>query len=441
MKVRIIFTKEGFIRRVKGGQTNLSAARTLLYLLMMIGMLGMPFVGYAQEIPALDSASVVKDAQQLIQKKQFASAHKLLDAAIQAFGLQPVFACQMVENALKNHFTHRNFQIFYLRDYPSQWNGGSADSLRNFEVVSLRYPDRVLKKIIELHPDYAPAYKLLGDYYDMQLSYQAESNMLKKQSIQEIENRIFDNYQKVVKLGIKDAYVFRWLGDYYFKQDHFNKAKEFYLRNVENNFEDPISYFRLAQIYFQEKQYSQGFKYANLALQKFSEDEIYMRYESLRLAALSLLNLGEEERFLDYEFEAIHLLPDQQDAYLDVMEYYDRKGEVATIENLIREMLKNNPYDRKGFEYLEKFVVKYNNFLFSEKLFEELIVKFESSDEAMGNIYMYRGNILFRQGLTDEARKLWEISRGYFKKCLPENHPIFKQIGNVTQRSDLHHSR
>ena len=59
----------------------------------------------------------------------------------------------------------------------------------------------------------------------------------------------------------------------------------------------------------------------------------------------------------------------------------------------------------------------------------------------MGNIYLYRGNILFRQGLADEARKLWEISRGYFKKCLPENHPIFKQIGNVTQRSFLQHSR
>ncbi len=411
---------------------------------LVAGMLllgGIPTSLFAREISPLDSANVVRDADRLIQNKQFASAHQLLEKAIQAFGLQPVFACLMVENALKNHFTHRNFQVFYLRDYPSQWNGGRNDSLRNFEVVSLRYPDRWLKKIIERHPDYGPAYKLLGDYYDMQLSYQAESDMLKKQSIQEIENRIFANYQKVVKLGLKDAYVFRWLGDYYFKQEHFNKAKDFYLRNVENHFQDPISYFRLAQIYFQEKQYSQGFKFANLALQKFSEDEIYMRYESLRLAALSLLNLGEEERFLDYEFEAIHLLPDQQDAYLDVMEYYDRREDVATIEKLVREMLKNNPYDRKGFEYLEKFVVKYNNFLFSEKLFEELIVQFESSDEAMGNIYLYRGNILFRQGLADEARKLWEISRSYFKKCLPENHPIFKQIGNVTQRSFLQHSR
>ena len=43
---------------------------------------------------------------------------------------------------------------------------------------------------------------------------------------------------------------------------------------------------------------------------------------------------------------------------------------------------------------------------YNDKLFEEMMLNFEHFDEAMGNIYRFRGNLQFHQGFAEEARKL-----------------------------------
>ncbi len=98
-------------------------------------------------------------------------------------------------------------------------------------------------------------------------------------------------------------------------------------------------------------------------------------------------------------------------------------------------MLNRNPHDLAGYGYLEDFTLKYEKFLFSEQLFENMILLYDHSDQVMGNIYWYRGNLFFHQGMTEEARKLWEISRNYFAKYLKADDPIFKKIGNINQKS------
>ena len=380
----------------------------------------------------LDSTRVIRMADSLIQHKQFATAHALLDSAIRTFGFRPEFVCRMVQNALNNYFTQQNFQIFFLRDYASHPQPGKPDG---FFVLSLRYPDRWLKKVIEQFPDYALAYKLLGDYYDMRLSQLAEADFIDKQKVKEWEDKTCTAYLKAVKLGMKDANVFRWLGDYYWQRSQVERAKEYYYQNIQNHFEDPLTYFRLSQISFRLKQYNQALQFVQRALDGLGGEEIYMRYEALRLAAQCLLNLGEKEQFLEYINEAIHLIPDQQAAYLNLLDYYDQNQDVSKMENVFREMFQYNPYDRKGYEYLEKFVVKYHNYLFSEKLFERLILRNENSDEALGNIYWSRGDIAYHQGLIEDAQRYWNISRDYFRKYLPPDHPVFKQIGSLANHS------
>jgi hypothetical protein len=66
-----------------------------------------------------------------------------------------------------------------------------------------------------------------------------------------------------------------------------------------------------------------------------------------------------------------------------------------------------------------------------------MMIVFEHSDEAMGNIYRFRGNLMLHRGFTEEARKLWDISRKYYSRFLPEDSPVLKQVGDISRESSL----
>lgn len=386
---------------------------------------------------AQDSLLAVKNARQLIASKKYASAHRALETAIQERGFQPEIACLMVENALLHYFKKKGNSIFYLSDVAETSKKNPSGTTVSRNIVSLRYPQHILAKVIREYPRYGKAYKLLGDYYVNQTSPACDSNLVDFDAYKEIETLIFDNYEHAFRLGVDDPAVNRWLGDYYKSLNQYDLALKYYLKNVENDSQDPLTYLHLSEIYFALKKYSQSYDYASMALQHFSPDAIAMRYKALRLAGQCLLNLGEMKRFLDNVLDAIQLLPDQQGAYLDLLAYYDTADDWDQMKKIIEQMLLNNPYDSDGFEALEKYAVKFNDFLFSENLFEKLIMKYENYDQIMGNIYWFRGNLLYRQGMLSEARKFWEISRSYFRKYLPEDSPFLKQIGNVNKKSSL----
>ncbi len=376
-----------------------------------------------------DSADVIATARQLIQQKQFATAHALLDSAITLYGPIPSLVCLEIENVLEHHFTHKDFKTFYLRNYPQHWEESQTAQIQNSAIRFLRYPDRILKKLLEKNPKAACAYRLLGDYYNLILNNKLETYTLSRKEIADLEKQIVENYSKAVELGLQDKEIYLWLGDYYQQQNNFKRAKWYYQKTLDVNPNDPIANFRLAQIYYQEKQYSQAVARASSALDNFSDDDIYLRYDALILLAESYRELGEMDDFVDAIVEAIQFLPDQQRAYLLLIDYYDAKGQLQEAEQLFRQMLLHNPYDRPGFERLEKFVVEHNDFLFSENLFNDLIVRFENNDEVQGNLYWFRGNILWQQGLTEEAQQMWQLAKKYLKKCYPPNHPILKEIG------------
>ncbi len=399
---------------------------------IIFGLLS-PLVAQEVEFVLPDSAEVIPTAQSFIQQKQFATAHALLDSAIAIYGPIPAFICLEIENVLQHHFTHKDFKTFYLRNYPQQWDNSQSLKIQSTAIRFLRYPDRILKKLIEKSPQSACAYKLLGDYYNLILSNKLETVSLSKSEIDHLEKQIVANYLQAVALGLKDNDVFLWLGDYYQRQNNFKQAREFYEKTLEVNPNDPIANFRLAQIYFQEKQYSQAVARAKNALDNFSEDDIYLRYDALILLAQCYRELGERDAFVDTIIEAIQFLPDHQRAYLLLIDHYEKKGQLQEAEQLFRQMLIHNPYDRPGFERLEKFVIDHNDFLFSENLFEDLVVRFENNDEVLGNLYWFRGNILWQQGLTAEAQQMWQLARKYLKKCYPPNHSIFKKIGRPTR--------
>lgn len=399
-----------------------------IFTLVAIFMIAMLAAGVAQ-----DSTAHLEEAKSLIQNSKFASANDYIEKIIHEGGFQPELVCLQVENALQNHFYQKDYTSFYLTDTTAANLPDASD--KSFIITFLHYPDRLLQRVIDLYPDYGEAYKLFGDFYRLRLNEPMNPNILDAKAVKDIEEKIFQYYNKASQLGYNSASLNRWLGHYYQTKNQFDNAIEFYQKNVNNQFKDTMTFFYLAQIYYQEKQYSQSYDLALKALPGLPLSKIETRFKALRIASLSLFNLGEIERFKKYINECIRLLPDRQESYIALLEYYDQNRNVDKMEKIIRTMLDKNPYDLAGYDFLEDFVVKYDRYAFSEQLFTNLMMKHENSDQVMGNIHWYRGNIAFHQGMVEEAKKLWEISRNYFSKYLPEDDPVLKKIGNISQKT------
>lgn len=393
------------------------------------------FFSFLTILFAQDITSDIKKASELIAKKQYASANQFIESLIQKNGFQPKLVCMQVENALVNHFYNRKYISFYLMDSVKTGNG---NNLKYYNTISfLRYPNRILERIISENSDYGEAYKLLGDFFNLKLNL-IDSTLADKEALAQVSENVFQNYNKAFQLGYNGPFVNRWLGDYYKSKNQFKNAKIYYQKNVDSGFNDIMTSYSLAEIYYKEKQYSQSYSFVLKVLPNLSISKIKEKYNALRIAALSMLYLGEEERFKTYIYECTKLLPDKQESYIALAEYYDQKKNVDKIEEVVSEMLAENPFDLPGYNYLENFVLKYDRYLFEEKLFENMMLNFENSYQVTGNIYWYRGNLFFHQGMNEEAKKLWEISRSYFSKYLPEDDPIFKKIGNINQRTYPH---
>ena len=94
-------------------------------------------------------------------------------------------------------------------------------------------------------------------------------------------------------------------------------------------------------------------------------------------------------------------------------------------------MFLSNPFDLKGYRCLETYLKNTRNYMFADTLFEELQLIYEDWDEVMANIYWSKGNLSYQQNRKTEASRLWEISRNYMRKYLPEDHPLIKQVGEM----------
>jgi tetratricopeptide (TPR) repeat protein len=380
-----------------------------------------------------DSVIFVKQVNGFLEQKKYASAHLMLEEYLQQNGMKPFFTCWMVSNGLTNYYRHENYDFFYLKDL----NIGKIQSVteeENPRIIRLRYPQRLLEKIIQGNPKYALAYKLLGDYYDLQLRDLSHFDFAKPATIRSLEEKIFTNYSQADKLGLKNDQLNRWMGDYYLNRNQLDLAETYYQKNSRKVPADGISLYRLAEISFQKKLYTQAYNYATEALKNLSAEEVYLKYDALLLSANALQELGEFPRFLETIQACIDLLPDLPDAYLALIEYHEAVGDSEKVALLFQEMLLKNPYELEGYRKLESYVVNSGTYSLADSLFEMLLLQYENWDEVLANIYWSKGNLAFYRKSPAEANNFWEISRNYMRRYLPENHLLIRQVGDLSQK-------
>lgn len=380
-----------------------------------------------------DSLFYFQQVNALLEQKKYASAYFMLEEYLEQNGMRPFFACWMVEIGLNNFYRHENYNFFYLKDLDEQKSTPKLGEA-GLRISRLRYPQRILEKIIQDYPGYAPAYKLLGDYFDLQLRDLSHFDFTSAATIKSLEEKIFNYYSQAEKHGYKNIQLNRWMGDYYFNRNQLELAQEYYLKNVKKPPPDGISLYRLAEISFQKKSYTQAYNFASEAVKNLLPEEFYLKYDALRITAKSLKELGETQKFVDTIQECVNLLPDVQDAYLDLIDFYKSQQNTVKIAALFREMLLKNPYELEGYRKLESYVIESRNYALADSLFEIMLLQYENWDEVLANIYWSKGNLAFARHSKAAAQNFWDISRNYMRRYLPENHKLIRQVGSLSEK-------
>jgi len=401
---------------------NLKAC--LVILLYLSGFFGStPVLGQS---PATDSVLFIQQIKNLIEQKNYATAHILLEEYIEQNGMKPHVTTLMIQNGLTHYYRQENYDLFLLKD---ETNAG-----KKVRIGRLRYPQRILENLIEQNPNYAYAYKLLGDYYNIQLNDLSNFEFTKSTEIKKLEEKIYHYYSQADQMGLQNAFIYRWLGDYYSNTNQTDLAEKYYKKNISKSAPDPISLYRLAEIYYQKKLYTQAFNHALESTKYFKAEDVYLKYDALRLSANSLRELGEFDRFLEMINECIQFMSDLQEAYLDLILYYSSPLMPEKVEPLFTEMFMKNPFELKGYRSFEDYVITNNRYTYADTLFNSMLLKYENWDEVLANIYWSKGNLAYHQNLTKESNRFWEISRNYMRRYLPENHKLIKQVGEVAQK-------
>ncbi|NUU98226.1 lipopolysaccharide assembly protein LapB [Marinitoga sp. 1138] len=223
--------------------------------------------------------------------------------------------------------------LAYLKEFdlkPSDFNHATLNEL--YDII-LDYADHhnfdelkeIVKFMIEIDPNYTPAYEILGSVL--------------------VEEGNLEEGKKYLELAVKqdpwNIAALSELGETYFNLGEYEKAAEIWLKEVELMPENTVTYFMIADAYRQSK----NFKKAARILEKFLN-----KYPKSILAKYELIDIY---RKLERTIEADEL---QEEIANSQPEY------VSDVEIWAKVMFQNGKY-----ENVEKFI---NKFLDKNKDYE-----------------------------------------------------------------------
>ncbi|MFN4219437.1 MAG: tetratricopeptide repeat protein [bacterium] len=148
--------------------------------------------------------------------------------------------------------------IEYIPQIPSE--NQPAIYITLIEIYQTLNLENEIKNIIE---------NILPNYNSLEsLAIQSEYTT-DKQKQKEILEKIINLYPKA------DPYYFEKLGNIFFDESNLQKAKELYLHVVKRIPTKHLILYRLAYIYFQEKNFFEAKNYINLALKQLEDPSYY----------------------------------------------------------------------------------------------------------------------------------------------------------------------
>ncbi len=262
-------------------------------------------------------------------------------------------------------------------------------SLNGLYDLALDYADRnlydvatdIIKFMLEIDKNYAPAYELMG-------------SLLLEQGKMEEGLRYLD---KALEIDPWLVQAYSSLGEAYYNLGDYEKAAYYWEREIEYSPDNKLTYFMLADAYKKLKRYDLAIQSLKRLLER-DEDNILAMYELMEIYK----NSGEEEKARAMEEKILRSTP----KYLTDMEVWARiQLKHGNYEHVIKTLEEAMEATKLNAHIKLLLIIPYLKLGKVEKAKELL------EDIKTNNIWYYYGKQeLFDEYLTEEEKEICGIS-------------------------------
>lgn len=377
---------------------------------------------------AIRAMSLEAEIDSLIKNGRFASAHLILWKINQSDHATDWSIGMMVLNALENHYQQTGLEDFFLADGMSvEGKPGTGD-----EILRARFqdPEYWLDKGFALNPESGILHFCRGFLIQKKFFPTANESEFGLPALQNMEKEIARYYEKAYLFGFRHRVLFRFLGDYYMRQRAYTRAVKFYSWLVKDEFFDPEGVLQLAWLKLKDGEAQRAQSYVFMALPHFSDEDVELRYLAYRIIANSNQKLGASDKFFYYNKMCQMLIPQKTDAYLDLMEYYEKQDQVDSVLTVMKRMFLLNPFEGATYEMFVYYAKKGFPLDHLIKILDEIGQKYEKYEIVLGYVTWKKGDLYYLSGDEKRSEEMWQKSRQYFSLVGGPRSKVIRKIGD-----------
>jgi len=383
---------------------------------------------YAQDSDNQLDLNQVVDS--LIAKGQYAKAFKRLDQFDVAHENQGLVVrkCELALNYYLSSSKHHAFSFVDLRE------GETLDEMRSNSQLAAQKMipfaiDSVLLNALEREPVNYSLHKTLGDfYYKVYLDF-GDRWYLKSEELLE-KSKYY--YLTAYKHRIFDYYSLYVLGYYHTLFENYHEAQQWFLRSIRENPAEPLTAYNLAVSYLFDGLSKKGIRYAKQAYVQYADS--LKKGDAARITGILLFNNQEFDEALVYFTNANDLSPGYRPNQLYLLRSLLNLNLDDRAYQLAMEVLLPTLHDPDiPDEYVELFMQQNKQELLTT-IFKAVLKQFPKDYEAKGNIRFHYGKLLFKEGHSGKALKMFKKSRKDFETVFPGDHPVFQALDQMIQQ-------
>ncbi len=366
----------------------------------------------------------------LMAHGQYATAFQQLDQ-LDPYNKNHGIVLRKCDLALKYYLTSAKHHYFSFVDLRV---GETIEELRNHSQIMphklLPFPvDSVLLSALEEEPENYHLHKSLGDfYYKVFLDFGDRWYL----SSEELLEKSKHYYLTAYKHGVYNYYSLYALGYYHTLFENYHEAQQWFLLSIKENSNEPLTAYNLAVSYLFDGLFKEGIPYAQQAYVQYADS--LKKGDAARITGILLFNSQQFEEALVYFREANLLSPGYRPNQLYLLRSLLQMNLEEQAYDLATQVLLPSLHDPDiPDEYVELFRQQKKPELLAT-LFKEVLKKYPKDYEAKGNIRFHYGKLLYKEGESGKALKMFKKSRNDFAVVFTADHPVFQSLNQMIQQ-------
>ena len=323
---------------------------------------------------------------------------------------------------------HHSFSFVNLRE------GETIEELRSNSQMDPQKMipfaiDSVLLSALEQEPENYSLHKTLGEfYYKVFLDFGDRWYL----SSEELLEKSKQYYLTAYKHGVYDYYSLYALGYYHTLFENYHEAQQWFLLSIRENQDEPLTAYSLAVSYLFDGLFKEGIQYAQQAYVQYADS--LKKGDAARIAGILMFNNQEFDAALGYFIEANALSPGYRPNQLYLLRSLLHMNLDDQAYELAWEVLLPSLHDPDiPDEYVELFRQQNKQELLTT-IFKDVLKRYPKEYEAKGNIRFHYGKLLYKEGHSGKALKMFKKSWKDFEKVFPGDHPVYQALDQMIQQ-------